>query len=34
MDLRKKTEKLPENEKALAIKYRQDYFNRKTGGKK
>jgi phage-related protein len=31
---KKKTEKLPENEKELAIKYRQDYFERKTGGKK
>jgi phage-related protein len=31
---RKKTEKLPENEKKLAIKYRQDYMERKTGGKK
>ena len=30
----KKTDKLPENEKKLAIKYRQDYFERKTGGKK
>ena len=31
---RKKTEKLPKNEKELAIKYRQDYLERKTGGKK
>jgi uncharacterized protein YnzC (UPF0291/DUF896 family) len=30
----KKTDKLTENEKKLAIKYRQDYFERKTGGKK
>ena len=30
----KKTDKLPKNEKDLAIKYRQDYFERKTGGKK
>jgi len=30
----KKTDKLPENEKKLAIKYRMDYFERKTGGKK
>jgi phage-related protein len=30
----KKTNKLPGNEKKLAIKYRQDYFERKTGGKK
>jgi len=30
----KKTDKLPKNEKNLAIKYRQDYFERKTGGKK
>ena len=29
----KKTDKLPRNEKNLAIKYRQDYFARKTGGK-
>jgi phage-related protein len=29
----KKTDKLPKNEKNLAIKYRQDYFERKTGGK-
>ena len=29
----KKTDKLPINEKKLAIKYRQDYFERKTGGK-
>jgi phage-related protein len=31
---RKKTDKLPKNEKKLAIKYRQDYIERKTGGKK
>ena len=31
---RKKTNKLPKNEKDLAIKYRQDYLERKTGGKK
>jgi phage-related protein len=30
---RKKTEKLPKNEKKLAMKYRQDYFERKKGGK-
>jgi len=30
----KKTEKLPKNEKDLAIKFRNDYFERKTGGKK
>jgi len=30
----KKTNKLPKNEKKLAIKYRQDYFERKTGGNK
>ena len=30
---RKKTDKLPENEKKLAIRYRQDYFERKSGGK-
>ena len=30
----KKTDKLPKNEKKLAMKYRQDYFERKTGGKK
>ena len=30
---RKKTEKLPKNEKELAMKYRQDYLERKTGGK-
>jgi phage-related protein len=30
----KKTDKLPKNEKDLAIKYRQDYFERKAGGKK
>ena len=30
---RKKTDKLPKNEKALALKYRQDYIERKTGGK-
>jgi len=30
----KKTDKLPKNEKKLAIKYMQDYFERKTGGKK
>ena len=30
---RKKTVKLPKNEKDLAIKYRQDYFERKDGGK-
>jgi phage-related protein len=31
---KKKTEKVPENEKKLAIKCRQDYLERKTGGKK
>jgi phage-related protein len=31
---RKKSDKLPKNEKELAIKYRQDYIERKTGGKK
>ncbi|MCL2293956.1 MAG: type II toxin-antitoxin system RelE/ParE family toxin [Spirochaetes bacterium] len=31
---RKKTDKLPKNEKALALKYRQDYLERKSGGKK
>ena len=30
----KKTNKLPKKEKDLAIKYRQDYFERKAGGKK
>jgi len=29
----KKTDRLPRNEKKLAIKYRQDYFERKKGGK-
>ena len=29
----KKTDKLPKKEKDLAIKYRQDYLERKTGGK-
>ena len=31
---RKKTEKLPKNEKDLAVKFRQDYFERKNGGEK
>jgi len=31
---RKKTDKMPKNEKELAIKYRQEYFERRTGGKK
>jgi len=31
---RKKTDKLPKNEKALAMRYRQDYLERKTGGGK
>jgi phage-related protein len=31
---RKKTDKLPKNEKDLAIKYRQDYMERNIGGKK
>ncbi|MCL2042679.1 MAG: type II toxin-antitoxin system RelE/ParE family toxin [Treponema sp.] len=30
---RKKTDKLPKNEKDLAMKYRQDYLERKAGGK-
>ena len=29
----KKTDKLPKNEKELAVKYRQDYYERKAGGK-
>ena len=29
---RKETDKLPKNEKDLAIKYRQDYLDRKKGG--
>ena len=29
---RKKKDKLPKNEKDLAIKYRQDYLERKSGG--
>jgi phage-related protein len=29
----KKTDKLPKNEKELAMKYRQDYLERKFGGK-
>jgi len=32
--LRKKTDKLPKNEKDIAMKYRQDYLERKDGGKK
>ena len=31
---KKKTDKLPKNEKDLAIKYRQDYLERNPGGKK
>ncbi|MCL1992673.1 MAG: type II toxin-antitoxin system RelE/ParE family toxin [Spirochaetes bacterium] len=31
---RKKTDKLPKNEKELAIRCRQDYLARKAGGKK
>ena len=31
---RKKTDKLPKNEKDLAMKYKQDYLERKRGGKK
>jgi len=31
---RKKSDKLPKNEKDLAMKYRQEYFERKNGGKK
>jgi len=30
----KKTDKLPKSEKDLAMKYRNDYFERKNGGKK
>jgi phage-related protein len=30
---KKKTKKLPKKEKELAIRYRKDYFERKTGGK-
>ena len=30
----KKTDKLPKNEKELALKYRRDYLDRNTGGKK
>ena len=30
---KKKTEKLPKNEKKLAMRYMKDYFERKTGGK-
>jgi len=30
---KKKTDKLPKNEKELAIKYRKDYFERKSGEK-
>jgi len=30
----KKTDKLPKNEKDLAMKYRDDYFERKKGGYK
>jgi len=31
---RKKTDKLPKNEKNLAMKYRQEYFERKNRGEK
>jgi phage-related protein len=31
---RKNTDKLPKNEKDIAMKYRQDYLERKDGGKK
>jgi len=31
---KKETEKLPKGEKELAMKYRKDYLERKTGGKK
>jgi len=31
---RKTTEKLPKNEKDIALKYKQDYLERKSGGKK
>lgn len=30
----KRTDKLPKHEKELALRLRQDYFNRKSGGKK
>jgi phage-related protein len=30
----KRTDKLPKNEKELALRLRQDYYDRKTGGKK
>jgi len=31
---RNKTDKLPKNEKNLAMKYRQEYFERKNEGEK
>ena len=31
---KKKTDKLPKNEKVLAMNYRKDYLDRKAGGKK
>ena len=31
---KKKTDKLPKNEKELAMNFRKDYLDRKTGGKK
>ena len=31
---RKKTDKLPKNEKELALKYKENYLERKYGGKK
>ena len=31
---KKKTDKLPKKEKDLSLRYRQDYLERKTGGKK
>ena len=31
---KKKTDKLPKNEKDLALRFRKDYLERKTGGKK
>ena len=31
---KKKTDKLPKNEKKIAIKFREEYFNRNIGGKK
>jgi phage-related protein len=31
---KKKTDKMPENEKKLALKLKEDYLNRNSGGKK